>query len=176
MLKLLGESIRLARQQRHLTQERLAQLAGVSRWQLALLEKGNNVSVAFLLKVAAALELSEVPAEFLTIRQAAPETRALILAADAIAVARNLARQFTRASRDLERSARSIDGLLHRKPLPAAARRLIAEAAERLADTPPEPGEEGGRAPRAVSAPAGPGSRPARPKEAAAPAARKRSR
>ncbi len=57
----LGELVRIARVARKLTQQRAAREAGVSRRQWALLEAGGNVSVAFLLKVAASLDLTTIP-------------------------------------------------------------------------------------------------------------------
>ena len=57
---MLGQIIRAARIKKGLTQARLARLAGVSRRHLAALEKGANVSVLVLKKVAAVLELTEI--------------------------------------------------------------------------------------------------------------------
>lgn len=57
---MLGESIKEARIRKGLTQARLAKMAGVSRRHLAALEKGANVSVGILQRVAAVLELSEI--------------------------------------------------------------------------------------------------------------------
>jgi transcriptional regulator with XRE-family HTH domain len=54
---LLGATIRAARVARGYTQQALAKRANVSRGNLALLEKGGNVSVSYLLKVADVLEL-----------------------------------------------------------------------------------------------------------------------
>lgn len=58
---MLGESIKEARIRKGLTQARLAKMAGVSRRHLAALEKGANVSVGILQRVAAVLELTEIP-------------------------------------------------------------------------------------------------------------------
>ncbi len=57
---MLGDTVREARIRKNLTQARLAKLAGVSRRHLAALEKGANVSVNILQRVAAVLELSEI--------------------------------------------------------------------------------------------------------------------
>ena len=57
---MLGETVREARIRKGLTQARLAKLAGVSRRHLAALEKGANVSVNILQRVAAVLELAEI--------------------------------------------------------------------------------------------------------------------
>ncbi len=57
---MLGETVRSTRIRRGLTQAKLARLAGVSRRHLAALEKGANVSVNVLLKVASVLDLTEI--------------------------------------------------------------------------------------------------------------------
>jgi transcriptional regulator with XRE-family HTH domain len=57
---MLGETVREARIRKGLTQARLARMAGVSRRHLAALEKGANVSILVLKKVAAVLELTEI--------------------------------------------------------------------------------------------------------------------
>ncbi len=57
---MLGETIREYRIRKGLTQARLAKMAGVSRRHLAALEKGANVSVSILQRVAAVLELTEI--------------------------------------------------------------------------------------------------------------------
>ena len=59
-LRALGHAIRAARVTQGLTQQRLALESKVSRAQLALLEQGENVSVAFLLKVAHHLKLPSI--------------------------------------------------------------------------------------------------------------------
>lgn len=57
---MLGETVRSTRIKRGFTQARLARLAGVSRRHLAALEKGANVSINVLQKVASVLDLSEI--------------------------------------------------------------------------------------------------------------------
>jgi transcriptional regulator with XRE-family HTH domain len=57
---MLGEIVRSTRIRRGLTQAKLARLAGVSRRHLAALEKGANVSINVLRKVASVLELAEI--------------------------------------------------------------------------------------------------------------------
>ena len=57
----LGAFIRAARTARGITQMQAAREAKVSRKQLALFEKGGNVSVKFLLRLAHYLELDELP-------------------------------------------------------------------------------------------------------------------
>jgi HTH-type transcriptional regulator / antitoxin HipB len=65
---MLGDTVREARIRKGLTQARLAKLAGVSRRHLAALEKGANVSVSILQRVAAVLELTEIPLGDLSLR------------------------------------------------------------------------------------------------------------
>lgn len=56
-LELLGEMIRVTRQQRNLTQEQLGELIGVQKAQISKLEKNaNNVTVETILKVFNALK------------------------------------------------------------------------------------------------------------------------
>ena len=57
---MLGETVRESRIRKGLTQARLARMAGVSRRHLAALEKGANVSILVLKKVAAVLDLTEI--------------------------------------------------------------------------------------------------------------------
>jgi transcriptional regulator with XRE-family HTH domain len=57
---MLGETVREARIKKGLTQAKLAKLAGVSRRHLAALEKGANVSINILQRVAAVLELTQI--------------------------------------------------------------------------------------------------------------------
>jgi transcriptional regulator with XRE-family HTH domain len=57
---MLGETVRSSRIQKGLTQAKLARLAGVSRRHLAALEKGANVSVLVITKVASVLDLTEI--------------------------------------------------------------------------------------------------------------------
>src|SRR5947209_2974724 len=57
---MLGETVRNTRIKKGLTQAKLARLAGVSRRHLAALEKGANVSVLVLKKVASVLDLTEI--------------------------------------------------------------------------------------------------------------------
>jgi transcriptional regulator with XRE-family HTH domain len=60
-LELVGQVIHGTRLKHGLTQQRAAKLAGVSRKQWALLEKGENVSVVFLQKVMRSLGLKQCP-------------------------------------------------------------------------------------------------------------------
>jgi transcriptional regulator with XRE-family HTH domain len=65
---MLGDTVREARIRKGLTQQRLAKLAGVSRRHLAALEKGANVSVNILQRVAQVLELTEIHLGDLSLR------------------------------------------------------------------------------------------------------------
>ena len=65
---MLGDTVREARIKKGLTQARLAKLAGVSRRHLAALEKGANVSVSILQRVAAVLDLNEIHLDDLSLR------------------------------------------------------------------------------------------------------------
>ncbi|HYM61782.1 MAG TPA: helix-turn-helix domain-containing protein, partial [Thermoanaerobaculia bacterium] len=57
---MLGETVKATRIRKGLTQAKLARLANVSRRHLAALEKGANISVLVLRKVASVLDLSEI--------------------------------------------------------------------------------------------------------------------
>jgi transcriptional regulator with XRE-family HTH domain len=87
---MLGDVVRETRIKKGLTQARLARLAGVSRRHLAALEKGANVSVAVLKKVAGVLDLQEIQLGELSLRAASPGTESLNIAmlADTIREAR----------------------------------------------------------------------------------------
>lgn len=74
---MLGETVRQARIRKNLTQAKLARLAGVSRRHLAALEKGANVSVAVLKKVATVLELTEIHLGDLALRSPDSESGAV---------------------------------------------------------------------------------------------------
>jgi repressor LexA len=65
---MLGDTVREARIRKNLTQARLAKLAGVSRRHLAALEKGANVSVSILQRVAQVLDLTEIHIGDLSLR------------------------------------------------------------------------------------------------------------
>jgi HTH-type transcriptional regulator/antitoxin HipB len=65
---MLGNTVREARIRKGLTQAKLAELADVSRRHLAALEKGANVSINILQRVAAVLELTEIVIGDLSLR------------------------------------------------------------------------------------------------------------
>ncbi|HUP59965.1 MAG TPA: helix-turn-helix domain-containing protein [Thermoanaerobaculia bacterium] len=66
---MLGQTVRDARLKKGLTQARLAKMAGVSRRHLAALEKGANVSVNILQRVATVLDLNEIQLGDLSLRR-----------------------------------------------------------------------------------------------------------
>jgi transcriptional regulator with XRE-family HTH domain len=85
---MLGEAIREARIRKGLTQARLAKMAGVSRRHLAALEKGANVSISILQRVATVLELAEIQLGGLALRPTDLPKVNLPLLTDAIREAR----------------------------------------------------------------------------------------
>src|SRR6476646_1789814 len=90
---MLGDIVRETRIKKGLTQAKLARMAGVSRRHLAALEKGANVSVAVLKKVAAVLDLQEIQLGDLSLRVTTSgndnlRTANFALVADAIREAR----------------------------------------------------------------------------------------
>ncbi|HYI12486.1 MAG TPA: helix-turn-helix domain-containing protein [Thermoanaerobaculia bacterium] len=88
---MLGETIKEARIRKNLTQARLAKLAGVSRRHLAALEKGANVSINILQRVAQVLDLTAISfGTDLAVRSSEPERSTLNvpLLADTIREAR----------------------------------------------------------------------------------------
>jgi HTH-type transcriptional regulator / antitoxin HipB len=65
---MLGETVHATRIKRGFTQAHLARLAGVSRRHLAALEKGANVSINVLRRVASVLDLAEIDLGELTLQ------------------------------------------------------------------------------------------------------------
>ena len=92
---MLGDVVRETRIKKGLTQAKLARLAGVSRRHLAALEKGANVSVLVLKKVASVLDLTHIELGGLELRAEAPVSNGVNVAivADAIREARSDARR-----------------------------------------------------------------------------------
>ena len=88
---MLGDVVRETRIKKGLTQAKLARLAGVSRRHLAALEKGANVSVLVLKKVASVLDLTEIQLGGLELRagDGAKNGVNVAVVADAIREARN---------------------------------------------------------------------------------------
>jgi transcriptional regulator with XRE-family HTH domain len=94
---MLGQQVRETRIKKNLTQAKLARLAGVSRRHLAALEKGANVSVLVLKKVAGVLDLKEIQLGALSIHPGDPDesTINLPLLTDSIREARAEAHRLT---------------------------------------------------------------------------------
>ncbi|HEX6087868.1 MAG TPA: helix-turn-helix transcriptional regulator [Thermoanaerobaculia bacterium] len=133
MFEPLPELIRERREQRKLTQAQLADQAGVSRAQLALLEAGKaNPTLEFLLKITRVLELTSVWVDGLHIRAASPDLKALVRAREAVALARDLIGRFSGTAGELDAVSASLDDLISR-PMPAGgSEAAIAESARQL--------------------------------------------
>jgi transcriptional regulator with XRE-family HTH domain len=72
----LGVAVRELRENQQLTQAAVARLAGVSRRHIAAIEKGANVSVLVVVKVARVLGATELPLGGVTLTaEAAPAPR-----------------------------------------------------------------------------------------------------
>lgn len=177
MFEPLPSIVRRRREERNLTQDRLAKLAKVSRGQLIAFEKGEqNVTLHFLMKIARALELKELPLAELNFAPAVPELTVLIAAADALANARTVVAQAAAAARQVDEATASIRLLLEHALEDRASHPGLAAAAARLAPAPAEQGELS-RALRAVAeAPDAPPRRAARSRSAPKATARKRTR
>jgi len=178
MFEPLGEIIRRRRIARNLSQEALAKLARVSRRHLSLLEKNEaNVSLLILIRIARALELTEVAVGGLCLRAAPPELAAQLDAMDAVAAARRAVAETTAtlAAIDarLDDSTRLLDDVIGRALSSAGDGRAIIDAALRLE----KEGARVGETLRDLSAPSRLSVPPIRRKPAAAKtAARKRAR
>lgn len=172
----LPSIVRMRREERGLTQERLAKMAKVSRGQLIAFEKGEqNITLLFLLKIARALELTDLPIAELHLRPVMPELTTLIAAADAIAAADRVVASAVGVKDQLAAASERIQGLLE-TAMARDSEEGIAAAARRVAMTPPDQRPAAGRTLRQLAdAPHAP-SRASRPSAAAKPAARKRSR
>lgn len=178
MFESLGNLLRLRRQERNLSQERLAEMASISRGQLALMEKGENVSLQFLVKVANALELSELPIDGLRLREAPPELDSIIRAADAVATARRalaqMAGQAASSDKQLDDAGNAFGALIERALSPAGSTRVITEAAQRIGARPAADHDRIAAGLRELASTKAP--RAKRPADAGTPAARRRAR
>lgn len=138
MFEPLPSIVRLRREQRGITQDRLAKMAKVSRGQLIAFEKGDqNITLLFLLKVARALELTDLQIAELHLRPAVPEVTTLIAAADAIAAAERVVTQAAGAKDQLAASSAKVQQLLE-TAVSRDSDAGVAAAAARLAAIPPE--------------------------------------
>ena len=140
MFESLGNLLRLRRQERNLSQERLAEMASISRGQVALMEKGENVSLQFLVKVANALELPELPIDGLRLREAPPELATIVQAAAAVLTVRQLlaevAGQAADSDQQLDAAGKVLGGLIDRALSPVGSTQAITEGAQRMRDRP----------------------------------------
>ena len=173
MFEPLGKFIRLRRVQRNLTQDGLAQLAHVSRRQLALVEEGENVSVLFLVKVARALELTELPIGELRLRAAPPELAPIVRAADLLERLKPALAAWASAEQQINDVSASLDDLIGNALASGASARDIIEVAERLSNIPAAERPAAGETLRALSA-REPRARSSRSKPRAAGAAKRR--
>src|ERR1051326_346430 len=124
---MLGAVVRETRLKKGLTQAKLARLAGVSRRHLAALEKGANVSVLVLKKVASVLDLTQIQLGGLELTAGETEKNGVNVAvvADAIREARTevrrseavLARAETLLNGDEKREAKNIVARFPRLPI-----------------------------------------------------------
>src|ERR1043166_2555077 len=114
---MLGDIVKEARIKQGLTQARLAKLAGMSRRHLAAFEKGANVSVNVLRRIAAVLGLQELQLGELSLltanEEASPKAANIARLADAIREARADAE---RAQAILGRAEDIIQGKPGRQP------------------------------------------------------------
>lgn len=138
---MIGDAVREARTAKGLTQARLARLAGVSRRHLAALEKGANVSINILQRVAGVLEMTDIQLGGLALHSSTTERGVNVpLLTDTIREARAEA---DRAQATLAR-AETLLGLTDEKKIPAAFPSLpvrhvkpgAASAADRLRERP----------------------------------------
>jgi transcriptional regulator with XRE-family HTH domain len=120
---MLGETVRETRIRKGLTQARLARLAGVSRRHLAALEKGANVSILVLKKVAAVLELQEIQLGGLSLRAASEPSVNFPLLADTL---REALAGATRAGTMLARAEGMLGGDANSTPAGAPDRPLVS--------------------------------------------------
>ena len=153
MFEPLCHVIRLRRIQRNLTQERLAKLAGVSRRQLSLLEEGRNTSLLFLMKIAKVLELTELPIGDLRLRASQPELSTIVLAAETLERLKPFIPVWAGAAEQIQDASASLEELIGKTLASGATTGAIDEAAERLANTPPEERAATGETLRALTRP-----------------------
>jgi len=136
MFESLGNLIRIRRLERRLSQERLSEMAGVSRGQLRQVEAGENVSLQFLVKVATALELTELPLGALRLRAAPLELAPIVEALDAVATAKRAIEQAKEVETLLAEAEAVLETLVESALRETGSTRDIAEAARRMANGP----------------------------------------
>jgi len=113
MFEPLPALIRLQREAQGLTIDALSALAGVSRTRLIALEKGtDNISLELLVKIANALQMTELRIGGLRVVAAEPDFKALVAAAEAIHAMRKIMDQALSTRDELERVAGPVSKLL----------------------------------------------------------------
>ena len=127
MFEPLPTLIRLQREALGLTIDALSALAGVSRTRLITLEKGDdNISLELLVKVANALQMSELRIGGLRVTAATQNFKEKAVAAEAIEVARKVAQQAAGALAEIDRVA----GPVYEALAPVITKRVPASGAE----------------------------------------------
>jgi transcriptional regulator with XRE-family HTH domain len=112
MFEPLPSLIRLHREMQGLTIDALAVMAGVSRTRVIALEKGNdNVSLDILVKIANALEITELRIGRLRLIGAAPDAQAVIAAADAVHAAQRVVDQAAKLTEQAAALRSEIEGV-----------------------------------------------------------------
>lgn len=140
MFEPLPTLIRDERERQELSQLGLANLAGVSRTTIVALESGeDNISLGVLVKVARALNLTQLQIGDLTVLPASPDLRVLLLAREAIAAAQRVVGQAAASQQELDGLSASVSELLHQAFEPAHVPDAgVTRAAERLASRAPD--------------------------------------
>src|SRR5437867_2347209 len=144
---MLGETVRNARIKEGLTQAKLARLAGVSRRHLAALEKGANVSVLVVKKVASVLDLTDInlgPLVLHSVRDPHSQVNVRVLAetireahADAVRAQSLLAEAAAMVDEQKKRDARTVVRFpkLAVRRMPSRGRGTVALVADAPATT-----------------------------------------
>ncbi len=140
MFEPLPTLIRDARERQDLSQLALANLAGVSRTTIVALESGeDNISLGVLVKVATALNLTQLQIGDLVLLPASADLRVLLIAREAIAAAQKVVGQAASSQKELENLSASVSDLLHQAFEPPHVPDVgVARAAERLASRSPD--------------------------------------
>lgn len=142
MFEPLPTLIRDERERKTLSQLALANLAGVGRTTIVGIESGEeNISLGVLVKVARALELTQLQIGDLVLVPASPDLRVLLLAREAIATAQKVVDQAAASHQELADLSASVSQLLHQASQPPRVpdteiAKGIARAAQRLASRP----------------------------------------
>ncbi len=113
MFEPLGALIRLQREAQGLTIDALSALAGVSRTRLIALEKGtDNISLELLVKIANALQMTELRIGGLRVTEATPDFNGAVAGAEALRAARKIVDGVLDARAELDRLEGPISAVL----------------------------------------------------------------